>query len=70
MADIPSQEQAQPTIEESFRNSLDDTIEVLEKIGPLCTDIDELVSMLKLAIKNDAQLALIIKQVSLVRMRR
>lgn len=53
----------------SFRETLEDTIAVLEGVGPLCTDIDELISMLELAKKNDSQLYLIMSHMSPKRMR-
>lgn len=52
-----------------FRATLEDTIAVLSGVGPLCTDIDELITMLELARKNDSQLYLIMSHMSPKRMR-
>jgi len=62
-----SEEQA---ILESFRNSLEDTISILKGVGPLCSDIDQLIDMLNLAISNDSQLQLIMAHITPRRMRR
>lgn len=68
-----NQQPAAPSNEEvalAFRQSLDDTIAILETVGPICTDIDELIQMLSLARKNDSQLHLIMHQVMPTRLRR
>ncbi len=57
-------------IAESFRSSLDDVISVLEGIGPLCSDIGELIAMLTLAQRNDSQLALVMRHLAPKHMRR
>lgn len=52
-----------------FRSSLETTVAILAGVGPLCTDIDELIDMLTLAQKNDSQLYLIMSHMSPKRMR-
>ena len=68
----PPKEQTQPSeqdVKASFRESLDDTIAILESVGPLCSDIDELIGILQLAQKNDSQLVLVMDRVAPKRMR-
>lgn len=65
--DAITEEQA---VKESFRNSLEDSISILAGIGPLCEDIDQLINMLELALKNDSQLQLIMHHLTPRRMRR
>lgn len=62
-----SQEEA---IRQSFKSSLEDCISILEGIGPLCRDIDELINMLELAIKNPSQLELIFTHLAPKKIRR
>lgn len=64
------QPEPEPTPEQSFRISLDDTIAILEGIGPQCTDLDQLIDMLKLALTNDGQLNLLFKHMTPPRIRR
>lgn len=53
-----------------FRGSVEDAICILEGIGPLCSDIDELIAMLHLSLKNNSQLALVMKNITPRRMKR
>lgn len=59
----------QPTAEQSFRSSLEDTIVILTQLAPLCNDVAQLVEMCRLGLDNDAQLQLLIKQVNPLRLR-
>jgi hypothetical protein len=65
----PTPPTEQEAIAASFRNSLEDTISVLEGVGPLCSDIDELVKMLELALRNESQLQLIMAHLTPKRMK-
>ena len=66
--------QQQPTQEEALdnalRDSLEETISILEGVGPLCSDIDELIKMLELAIRNQSQLNLLRAHLAPKRLRR
>lgn len=62
-----TQEQA---INSAVRDSIEEAISLLEGVGPLCKDIDELVKMLELAVRNDSQLALIRAHMAPKRLRR
>lgn len=42
-------------IDDSFVNSLEDVVSILEGIGPSCFSIQDLIDMTKLAIKNPSQ---------------
>lgn len=55
---------AEPTLEEQFRDNIRDLIVILERFAPLCKSPDDLVGMLRLAISNDAQLALMMKELT------
>ena len=39
----------------TFRSDLEDTIAVLQKVGPHCQSLDDLVSICQLGLKSDAQ---------------
>lgn len=60
----------EPTTEMKFRESLEDTVIILRKLAPLCKDVDELIGMMELAMSNDAQLSLLIREVFPVKLRR
>lgn len=55
---------AEATLEEQFRDNLRDLIVILERFAPLCKTPDDLVGMLRLAINNDGQLALMLKELT------
>lgn len=48
------------SVEESFRESLEDVIAIAEKMGTHCKSTSDLTNMLKLALENDGQLSLIL----------
>lgn len=48
---------------ETWRSSLVDVAGVCEKLAPICGSVEELVGMLKLALENEAQLKLVMKEV-------
>lgn len=61
MADKQVQE---PTAEESFRSTLDDCCVVMKKLMPLCKTVQECVDLCEFAILNDAQLQLLMQQIT------
>ena len=66
----PNQPPTPEDVEASFRDAIDDLISLLQGVGPLYSDIDELVASLELAKKNDGQLRMIMKQITPVRLLR
>lgn len=74
MAISQAQQQAQLTeaqaLDAAIRDSIEETISILQGIGPLCSDIDELIAMLELSLKNDSQLNLVRSHMAPKRMRR
>ena len=65
------QQAQQPTpedVEASFRDAIDDLISLLQGVGPLYSDIDELIASLELAKRNYGQLRLMMKQITPVRL--
>lgn len=58
MADSPKM-----TVEENFRASLKDVLGIIEKLSPICQSTSDLAGMVQLALENDAQLRLLIKEV-------
>jgi hypothetical protein len=66
-----NQQQQQPEVtpEESFRQALQDVIAIVRKLSPHCKNVNELVGMAELALENDGQLALLMNQVTPLRLR-
>lgn len=65
-------QQQQPTaddIDRDFVNTLEDSVLILKKMGPLVDDLDGLIEMLELAIKNSSQRNTIMQLVMPTRMR-
>lgn len=50
--------------EDSFRSSLEDLVTIAEKIAPHCTYTKDLVSVVKVALENDAQLGFLMSLVA------
>lgn len=50
----------QTELEDNYRSSLQDVIVVAQKLSPYCKTVDELLSMVQLALENDGQLRLLI----------
>lgn len=50
-------------IETSFRKVIEDISPIIKKLAPLCQSIEELTSMIELAVINDGQLRLLMKEV-------
>ena len=50
----------QTELEGNYRSSLQDVIVVAQKLSPYCKTVDELLSMVQLALENDGQLRLLI----------
>lgn len=67
---VPQGMTEEQAINAAYRDSLEDTISILEGVGPLCNDIDQLIDMLTLAMRNDSQLALIRAHMSPKRMKK
>lgn len=44
---------------ESFRESLEDVVAIVEGLAPFCVSTRELLEMVKLAVENDGQLRLL-----------
>lgn len=70
----PQQQPAQsPNLEEAaeadFRQNLLEVIIIVKKLAPLCKTVDELIDMAEFATRNDAQLRLLIREVSPLRLR-
>lgn len=47
------------SVQDSFRDALQDVIAIADKLAPHCTSIAEMVEMLKLAQDNNSQLNLL-----------
>ena len=60
---------AEPTFEDQLRETIRETVVILEKLAPMCGDVDELRAMLVLALENDGQLALLVDRLSPLRMK-
>lgn len=52
------------TVEESFRKALEDVIEISSKLSSACESTAELVEVAQLALTNDGQLKLLLKEVA------
>ena len=50
--------------EQGFRSSLEDVIAVVEKLGRVCQTTEELVEVCRLALTSDAQLRLLMREVT------
>ena len=53
-------EMTQTDVENKFRDSIGDILTILDKLSPYCKTIDDLIGLLELSIKNDAQLRLLL----------
>ncbi len=60
----PPVENPPEQIEAGFRRTLEDVIDVLTRLGPYCNSFEELLSMCDLATKNEAQLRLLLSEVT------
>lgn len=49
--------------EDAFRENLKDVIAIAEKLAPLCRTVEEMVGMAALALENDGQLRLLMREV-------
>lgn len=47
------------TVEQKFRSALMDALKIVESLGPICQNLDEVASIMRLAEDNDGQLKLI-----------
>lgn len=63
-------EQEQAGVDEQFRDNLRDVDAVVRKLAPLCRDVNDLLGMIGLALVNDGQLALLLREVAPVRLRK
>lgn len=66
---LSPQAQSEADMLAAYRSSIEDTIGLLKGIGPLCSSIDQLIDMLRLATENDSQLHLILRHVEPPRLR-
>jgi hypothetical protein len=57
------------TFEDQLRETLRETLVVLEKLAPVCGSVQELREMLVLALANSGQLALLIDKLTPLRMK-
>lgn len=55
---------ADETVESKFRSALIDALKLIESIGPICQNLDEVASIMRLAIENDGQLNLLMAALS------
>lgn len=55
---------ADETVENKFRSALSDALKLIESIGPICQNLDEVASIMRLAIDNDGQLNLLMAALS------
>lgn len=53
-----------PSVEDSFRASLEDVLVVAEKMAPVCQTVDDLAGMVKLALHNEGQFRLLMEIVT------
>ena len=53
----------QEELENGFKNVIEDTIPLIQSLAPLCESSDEMISLLSLALENQAQLRLIMRAV-------
>ena len=60
---------AEPTFEGQLRETIRETVVILDKLAPMCGNVDELRGLLLLALENDGQLALLIDKLSPLRTR-
>lgn len=49
----------QNSLEDSFKASLEDLVLIAEKLLPYCTDVNDLIEMIKLAQSNEGQRKLV-----------
>lgn len=59
LASLATNEPRELTPEESFRELLKDVVPVIEHMGLVCETLEDAVGMLKLALKNDGQLSIL-----------
>ena len=69
MANGKDHSDSAPTFEEQLRETIRETVVVLEKLAPICGNVNELRGLLVLALENDGQLALLIDKLSPLRTR-
>lgn len=56
--------QTQTELESSFRESLGEVAAILEKIAPFCQTTEDAIGLIKLGTSNDAQLRLLMAQMT------
>jgi hypothetical protein len=55
-------QEQKPNVEDSFRSSLQDVVTISEKLAPHCASVEEMTGMIKLALDNDGQLRLLMRE--------
>lgn len=53
---------AEITVEDKFRSSLEDLLALAKKFLPVCERVEDLIGMVQLAIENEGQLKLLLKE--------
>ncbi len=61
---LAAQTRSQAEIEDSFRKVLEDVRDVAAKLQPYCNTIQEMLELVELGTMNDAQLRIILKEVT------
>ena len=56
-------EQVEQTVEEKFRAALLDVVEIATKLQPFCENIDELIDMVKAALKSKGNLRMLVETI-------
>lgn len=52
------------TAEEQLRSSIEDVISLAKKLQPICTTTQEMIEVCELALTNDAQLKMLMREAS------
>lgn len=61
---MDAKQDKQATAEQSFRASLEDVVLIVEKLGPLCSNFEEFLDLIRPALNNDPTLRLLMQQVA------
>ena len=62
-----AEKKEEPSFEDRLRETIRETVVVLDKLAPVCRDVAELRGMLVLALENDGQLSLLVDKLSPLR---
>lgn len=50
--------------EDKWRSAIEDALTVVNKLRPLCNDLDQVAGMMQLALSNDGQLRMMIQLIA------